>query len=140
MTKCNSKNGFTLIELMIVIAIIGILATIILPSMVRSRHQARLSACKTNLRNIAIALQSYSTNDPANNYPTAAMGLSVLQTQGYINTNIPTCPEGNITYAYEGNANTNYTISHSTLNNHQMIGINGEYPIITGLGGLQDAP
>jgi len=48
----KKKTGFTMIELMIVIAIISILATIIIPKMTGARDKSKLEACKTNLKHI----------------------------------------------------------------------------------------
>jgi prepilin-type N-terminal cleavage/methylation domain-containing protein len=56
------KNGFTLIELLVVVAIIAVLISILLPSLSQAREQARLVACGSNLRQLGIAIYSY-TND-----------------------------------------------------------------------------
>jgi type II secretion system protein G len=67
------ERGFTLIELMVVVAIIAILAGILIPNFVNARAQAQTSACESNLRSIATALelvysdvQSYEPNGVAN--------------------------------------------------------------------------
>jgi prepilin-type N-terminal cleavage/methylation domain-containing protein len=44
------KNGFTLVEIMIVVAIIGLLASMAIPNFVRSRETARMNICINNLR------------------------------------------------------------------------------------------
>ena len=54
-----AERGFTLIELMIVVAIIAILAGILIPNFVNARAQAQTSACESNLRSIATAMELY---------------------------------------------------------------------------------
>ena len=51
--------GFTLVELLVVIAIIGILVALLLPAIQAARESARRAQCTSNLKNVAIALQSY---------------------------------------------------------------------------------
>jgi prepilin-type N-terminal cleavage/methylation domain-containing protein/prepilin-type processing-associated H-X9-DG protein len=55
------KKGFTLIELLVVIGIIGVLAAIILPAMRSAREKGRTTKCKSNLRQIGLALEMYTT-------------------------------------------------------------------------------
>jgi type II secretion system protein G len=61
--------GFTLIELMIVVAIIAILAGILIPNFVNARAQAQTSACESNLRAIATAMELYYADNQR--YPDA---------------------------------------------------------------------
>ena len=60
MDRKNRLNRFTLIELLVVIAIIAILASLLLPALGYARHQARLLACASELRQSGIALMSYA--------------------------------------------------------------------------------
>ena len=64
----KKRKGFTLIELMIVIAIIAILAAVLIPNFMRAREASRLNACKSNLKNISTAIETYS-NDNDGVYP-----------------------------------------------------------------------
>ena len=55
-------SGFTLIELLVVIAIIAILAALLLPALAAAREKARRASCLSNLRQMAIALESYTSD------------------------------------------------------------------------------
>ena len=59
LSKLRSKKGFTLIELMIVVAIIGILAAIAIPNFLRFQAKSKQSEAKTNLGGIFTAEISY---------------------------------------------------------------------------------
>jgi len=55
------RRGFTLIEMLVVIAIIGVLAGILLPALLGVRERGKTTYCKNNLRNLAAALRKYCT-------------------------------------------------------------------------------
>lgn len=64
-----SQRGFTLIEMMIVVAIIAILVSILVPNFVRARAQAQTSACESNLKEIATAIELFQTDN--DHYPSS---------------------------------------------------------------------
>jgi prepilin-type N-terminal cleavage/methylation domain-containing protein len=77
------EKGFTLIELMIVIAIIAILAAILIPNFLHARAESVTSACEGNEKQIATAMEEYAV-DHSGTYPTTYAGL----TTPYLSTQI----------------------------------------------------
>jgi type IV pilus assembly protein PilA len=71
----NSK-GFTLIELMIVIAIIGILAAIAIPNFIAYRNKAYCSAAESDANNLAAALANYYSVPNHTGYQTGEIGVA----------------------------------------------------------------
>ncbi len=93
------RKNFSLVELIVVIAVIAILAGLIYPAFMKARDRSRMAACASNLKQIGIALNSY-TSDYKDYLPVcerlgSVYGLPALKTvlSPYLqNTNVFKCP------------------------------------------------
>jgi general secretion pathway protein G len=72
----TAQRGFTLIELMVVLVIIGVLAALIVPNVIERADDARVTAAKTDINNLMQALKLYRLDNQR--YPTAEQGLQSL--------------------------------------------------------------
>lgn len=103
----NKKSGFTLVEIMIVVAIIGLLAAIAIPNFVRARQTAQAKSCVNNMRLIDSAKQQTLLENPA-----AALDIATLTPylgRGAAGT-FPACPMTPL------DLGASYTIGAATVN------------------------
>jgi general secretion pathway protein G len=76
MPSKHNIRGFTLIELMVVLVILGVLAALVVPSIIGRTDDARVTAARTDIATISQALKLYRLDNGA--YPTVAQGLAAL--------------------------------------------------------------
>ncbi len=80
MSKTTARNrGFTLIEILIVVVILGILGAVIVPNLMSRPDQARITAVENDLRTLAAALDMYRLDNFQ--YPSTEQGLEALVTK-----------------------------------------------------------
>ncbi len=113
-TACsNPRQGFTLVEIMIVVAIIGLLSVLAIPSFIKARQESRISSVANDLRIFGDAFNLYSINNglyPVDTHNTLPPGMEeyIKQQQwdscpmgGHYNWEGPSWGEGG-SYAYAG--------------------------------------
>ena len=74
--QMQTSNGFTLIEIMVVVVIIGVLAATIIPQFIGTTHDAKVSAAKGHIAEFESALERFNVH--MDRYPTSEEGLKVL--------------------------------------------------------------
>jgi prepilin-type N-terminal cleavage/methylation domain-containing protein len=93
--RTSGLGGFTLVEIMIVVAVIGLLAAISIPSMLHARTESQASACINNIRQMESACQQIATAENLGpgailNFPSDLTPYIKLNAAG----SLPPCPAG----------------------------------------------
>jgi prepilin-type N-terminal cleavage/methylation domain-containing protein len=117
--KATRQRGFTLVELLTVIAIIAVLATLMLSGLSSAKRRSRVTACTSNLRQISLALNMYLDDQEAR-----PPNFSTLVTSGYLPAPaVLQCPEKNPptqgiqATVFEAYFDTNITYHPTTYDN-----------------------
>lgn len=94
--RTSRAGGFTLVEIMIVVAIIGLLASMAIPNFVKARNQAQTTACISNLQQIEGAISTWALQNKKGSGD--AVTLEDLKAGGFIKLtasgDLPACPGG----------------------------------------------
>jgi general secretion pathway protein G len=117
----RASRGFTLIEIMVVVVIIGLLAAVIVPNVVNKVDEARVTRARADIASIESALTIFRLDN--SKYPTTEQGLAALTTQptdpsirnwrpgGYLTKRVGKDPWGNqYQYVYPGTHGSEYDL------------------------------
>ena len=92
--QTSNKSGFTLVEIMIVVAIIGLLAAIAIPNFIKARTTAQMNACINNLRQIDGAIQQWALENKKDTTAT----VTFPDISSYLKNSV-ICPSGGTSFA-----------------------------------------
>lgn len=118
-------SGFTLIEIMIVLAIISVLAVIAIPNLLRARLNSNEAAARANMHALVVAIESYAAQE--GDYPTSELDLTNA-TPPYLSYSI--CGQRKVGHNFNCTFSNGYTVRAYPYN----CGISGSrnYTVTTG--------
>jgi general secretion pathway protein G len=112
----ESKKGFTLIEVLVVVLILAILASLVVPRIAQSTGDAKDATDAANRAMLIRALELYATNNDGS-YPAdqAAFNSAILNSTTYFPHGVPTCPYSN-SYVYVDTLGQETVTAHTSGN------------------------
>ncbi len=131
MTIKKNQKGFTLIELMIVVAIIGILAAIAVPNFIAYRNKAKVAAGVATASSIRGAMAGYAADSVGNMFPEAIADWAALA--ALMNANGATLDTNELTQGFSTG-----TMVYTSIETPASSGIFGDYTVTVEVAGVPE--